>query len=537
MTSPEHIQTPQCLMFKYRYERLLGEGTNGKTYLATDLRTGSLLAIKALKLNQSENFKSFELFKREAETLASLQVTGIPKFYESILAEDVGGECYIVQEYIDAPSIQSQLAQGRIFSEAETLTVMQKAAEILHILHTQYAPPIIHRDIKPSNILCDLHDEAHAQDAPLYLIDFGAVANARSNTDKSTIAGTIGYMAPEQNFGECLPQTDLYALGATALHMLTGVPPYEMDFETYSIKYNDAIDEHAPETSTQMRDLLGKLLNYAYDKRPASAAELLKNIQDIRDGNGPLVPQSEEEKMALRLSNGLATIINFFYLCPKLGFSNALIPKEQAEHGIVPIKNSVKLDHAGKRSLFNFLAKIYNLPQAILNKARTPNQSKFQFNMANKEYIRYAIGTAYAVRNFDVSTELWHVEQSLQSTTVKTCVEFTFDAPCVEFTFDVHGVTWNGMSRKESNFLPNKPIPENTFVFLDNAYQNDFFKLPESPKEADEWLKTRTVTRDIHTQPFPVKCLVQYKVDDPSFCDLIYLIPVVPNDVSVKLFP
>ncbi len=275
-------------MLKYRYERLLGEGTNGKTYLATDLNTGDKLAIKALKLNQNDSFKSFELFKREAETLASLNVAGVPKFYESILSDEINGESYIVQEYIKAPSIQVYLDNKRKFSEEETLILMQKTAEILHTLHSQYSPPVIHRDIKPSNILCELPTDGNWKNIQPYLIDFGAVANAHSNTDKSTIAGTIGYMAPEQNFGECLPQTDLYALGATALHMLTGQPPYEMDFDTFSLKYETALDKYAPDTSPKMRELLGKLLDYSYDNRPPSANALIEEINKI------LIPETQE---------------------------------------------------------------------------------------------------------------------------------------------------------------------------------------------------------------------------------------------------
>ncbi|MBR4986530.1 MAG: serine/threonine protein kinase, partial [Proteobacteria bacterium] len=275
------------LAFKYRIERLLGEGSNGKTYLAIARNTGEHVAIKSLKLVQRENFKSFELFKREAETLASLHVNGVPRFYESILSDTIGGECYIVQEYIEGKSIQSFLDKGHVFSEAETLCVMAKTAAILSCLHTQYSPPVIHRDIKPSNILCRFNQFLDWQTVQIYLIDFGAVANARSNSDKSTIAGTIGYMAPEQNFGECMPQTDLYALGATALHMLTGVPPYEMDFDTYSMKYEKALDTYAPKTSEGMRELIGRLINYRYDKRPASALKLMQMISNVRANRKP----------------------------------------------------------------------------------------------------------------------------------------------------------------------------------------------------------------------------------------------------------
>ncbi|MBQ1925717.1 MAG: serine/threonine protein kinase [Proteobacteria bacterium] len=346
----EQLETPQQLQFKYRYERILGEGSNGKTFLARDLNTGNSVAIKALKLNQSENFKAFELFKREAQTLSSIHLTGVPHFYESILAEETGGECYIIQEYINAPSVLDYLQKGRVFSENETLLLMHKVAEILDILHTQYSPPVIHRDIKPSNILCTLPDEnekAAWHNIQPYLIDFGAVANAHSNTDKSTIAGTIGYMAPEQNFGECLPQTDFYALGATALHMLTGVPPYEMEFDTFSLKYLEALKEHAPNTSKAMCALLGQLLDYDHTKRPASAKVLLDMLDNMLAGRMPT-------------------------------------------------------NHLSKRQrLYQHIHKILLIPYNYI----ISRSEKIEFNKINAPYIRYTVGTMQRFDRYHIKTE------------------------------------------------------------------------------------------------------------------------------------
>lgn len=501
--SNELPQTPDCLKLKYRYEQLLGEGSNGKTYLATDLRTGNQLAIKALKLNQSGNFKSFELFKREAETLASLSVPGIPKFYESILADEVGGECYIVQEYIDAPSIQSQLADGRQFSEDQTLTVMQKAAEILQILHTQYAPPIIHRDIKPSNILCDMSDKDHWQDSRLYLIDFGAVANARSNTDKSTIAGTVGYMAPEQNFGECLPQTDLYALGATALHMLTGVPPYEMAFETYTIKYNEALDTYAPETSTEMRELLGMLLHYSYDKRPASAEALLQLIQKVR-AKYALVPQNDAEIMAKRTVDTLIDLVNLLCFIPNF-FIGILYVMSSHKINL----NTLQLDHkVGAVRLSPVTKKIFSI-FAKVDKKLTPSMSKFRFkfDQSNSAYIRYAFGTAYQTREVQIpqSDDIWFPMSDTE-----------YGPTCIEFTFNANGASWSGLSRNDK------------CIILGKHYPDAMTKLPASVAEAQDWIQSRTISYQAYNEKspifYPTKCLVQYKVDDPSYCTLAYLI-------------
>ncbi|MBQ9244252.1 MAG: serine/threonine protein kinase [Proteobacteria bacterium] len=391
------LQTPQQLMLKYRYERLLGEGSNGKTYLATDLNSGKYVAIKALKLNLNDSFKSFELFKREAETLSSLNVQGVPKFYESILSDKLGGECYIVQEYINAPSILSTISKGRKFSEAETLTIMQKIAEILHILHTQYTPPIIHRDIKPSNILCNLpktDDCADWQAMRLYLIDFGAVANARSNTDKSTIAGTIGYMAPEQIFGECLPQTDIYALGATALHMLTGDAPYDMDFDTFSINHSKALDTYAPKTSKGMRDLLARMLHYASDKRPASASELLGMIENVRAGKMPAA--SEHQSLLARIRQFL-------------------------------IKHFKRIEF---------------------------RRSVFYFEKKNADHIRYAFGTIQAIHELPIPPNTWFKDRVSLPRSMPTVMH------ALEYTFEADGVTWCGLEREPIHALTNTYSPQ-----------------------------------------------------------------------------
>ena len=104
MAEQEVVQTPSILAFDYTYLRLLGEGANGKTWLARTKRTGALVAIKEMKLSVMEDIKAFELFKREAETLKSLDVPGVPHFYESIFPERADETCYRVQAYVSFPS-------------------------------------------------------------------------------------------------------------------------------------------------------------------------------------------------------------------------------------------------------------------------------------------------------------------------------------------------------------------------------------------------------------------------------------------------
>ncbi|MBQ9243719.1 MAG: protein kinase [Proteobacteria bacterium] len=302
------IQTPPELAHKYRYIDLLGEGANGKTYLARTTLNDERVAIKALKLSQIENFKSLDLFQREAEVLESLSVQGVPTFHEAIIDSEGAGVCYLVQQYIDAPSIQSYLDQGRIFTEPEALILMRALTDILSQLEKNYRPPIIHRDIKPSNILC--HCPGKFTHLSPYLIDFGAVANPQKRQQGSTVAGTIGYMAPEQIVGDSSVQADYYALGATVLHMLTGVPPYQIPSELFVLQFEPVLKQKAPATSPYMTELLSMLLQKEPSQRPKDIDSLIQCIDNVMRGKHPEANYIKHHTFKDRLSASINHILN-----------------------------------------------------------------------------------------------------------------------------------------------------------------------------------------------------------------------------------
>ncbi|MBQ9395483.1 MAG: serine/threonine protein kinase [Proteobacteria bacterium] len=273
------IRTPEILNLDYRYIRLLGEGANGRTWLARDRRTGLDVAIKELKF--AEDFKSYELFQREAEVLQSVRVEGVPRFIKSVSLPDMTS--YIVQEYIPYPSLESRLDKGEIFDEEEVYKILELVSRILFALQTQYVPAIIHRDIKPGNILyCP---ETATEDAKAWLIDFGAVDNAHKQTSGSTIAGTFGYMSPEQSQGEVSPRSDFYSLGATALHLLTGVFPYDIPRNLFQMQFRPVIQEKAPKTTKPMVDFLDALLASNAEDRPQDIKELRTLLKDAMDAS------------------------------------------------------------------------------------------------------------------------------------------------------------------------------------------------------------------------------------------------------------
>ena len=279
-----------ALSDNYDIVRLLGEGANGKTWLAVKRDTHEKVAVKQLRLSKIQNMKSYELFEREVEVLKSVESIGVPKYYDCVKNED--GDICLVQQYIEAPSLMTYIEEHGTLPEKIVIEVMLQVTSILISLQTQYAPPIVHRDIKPSNILCEI-DMKKETVSKLYLIDFGAVANPQKKSSGSTVAGTFGYMSPEQLLGDVTIQSDYYALGATALHCLCGIAPYELPTDMFSIQLDDVFDKLASSASPQMRRMIAILLAPVASDRPKNARSLRDMLRNVRDGRMPEISQEE----------------------------------------------------------------------------------------------------------------------------------------------------------------------------------------------------------------------------------------------------
>ena len=263
-------QIPEEIRFNYDLVKQIGEGSNGETWLIKNRVDKSLAALKCLKLNTVEDIKAVELFEREAALLKSIHIQGVPRFLQYLT--DASDNGYLIQEYIPAYSIEYFIDKGYLFSEEETLSIAQKLASIIYQLQTQYSPPIIHRDIKPSNIL---YDNQHGN---VYLIDFGSVAHPQKRTGGSTVAGTFGYMAPEQILGNVAIQSDYYSLGATMLHMLTGVFPGNIESDMFQLDFVPVIQDKAPDTSKWMISILKSLLSKDPEDRSENAIKLIEKL-------------------------------------------------------------------------------------------------------------------------------------------------------------------------------------------------------------------------------------------------------------------
>lgn len=257
----------------YQLEKELGQGGFATSWLARNTQTQAPCVLKKIHLAQLDTWKSLELFERECKTLKHLRHLGIPRFIDAWSDEGSSGsppEAVLVQEYIPGKNLQQWLQDGRRFREAEACELALQLCEILSYLHS-FSPPVVHRDIKPSNIILN-------QEQRVFLIDFGAVKQTLgSHSESVTLIGTFGYMPLEQMEGKSLPASDLYALGATLVFLLSGRSPAELERKNLKLDFR-------PHTqlSPRFNQILDKLLEPDLQKRYAHVAELQVDLLKLQ---------------------------------------------------------------------------------------------------------------------------------------------------------------------------------------------------------------------------------------------------------------
>jgi serine/threonine protein kinase len=222
---------------RYQLVELLGEGGSGSTYRATRMEDGASVAIKILSLRHLNDWKQLELFEREAKVLSQLNHPQIPAYLEYFHVDTPANRAfYIVQQLAPGKPLTAWVQSGWRGTETEVRDIARQLLEILQYLHHQ-SPPLIHRDLKPHNIIRN-------DDGKILLVDFGAVQNVYNNTllKGSTVAGTYGYMAPEQFRGAAVPASDLYGLGATILYLLTHRSPADLPQERLKLSFRSHVN-------------------------------------------------------------------------------------------------------------------------------------------------------------------------------------------------------------------------------------------------------------------------------------------------------
>ena len=259
---------PDLIAERFKPFAILGEGGFGITYGADDLESGQQVAVKVLRMNRVDDWKAVELFEREGRTLQNLDHPRIPDYVDCHFDQE-SAQAYLAQELAPGKNIGQRLNEGERFDEDRALEIALKVLDVLDYL-SGLSPRVIHRDIKPDNLLLDRDS--------LYVVDFGAVREvARQAGDGSTVAGTFGYMAPEQLRGHAAPASDIYGLAMTLIHMLSGTAPDDMEQMRMTPNFRDYT-----QISDGLADLLDDMSEPIIDDRIASAAECRERIEALR---------------------------------------------------------------------------------------------------------------------------------------------------------------------------------------------------------------------------------------------------------------
>ncbi len=265
---------PPNLLLKQRYRILgtVGKGGFGAVYRAEDVQLGNrLLAVKEMSqssLNPQEIAEAAENFKREAHILAALTHPNLPSIYEQF---SEAGRWYLVMDFIEGETLEEHAKkdpQGHL-SVKETLQIGIQLCTVLDYLHSRQ-PPVIFRDLKPSNSML-------TPEGNLYLIDFGIARHFKPGQTRDTIAlGSPGYAAPEQyGKAQTTARSDIYSLGATLHHLLTGVDPSDTPFQFAPLQL------HGQPTPPGLNLLLMQMVDMNESKRPASMIAVKQELQGI----------------------------------------------------------------------------------------------------------------------------------------------------------------------------------------------------------------------------------------------------------------
>src|SRR5882724_7189692 len=239
---------------RYAIVGVLGAGSQAETLDAVDKQGGCAVAIKRFQVRGAKSWKDVELAEREARVLSTLSQPNLPVYVEHF-EED--GALYLVMEKIEGETLSVLRKRKARLSSEDVVRFLSDAELVLGYLHSR-VPPIIHRDIKPGNVI-------RRADGSFAFVDFGSVRDHLKPEGGSTVVGTFGYMAPEQFQGRALPGSDVYAVGATALSLVTGREPEDLPHRGLGIDVPAALGRAAEPWLVRA---LSAMLEPDPDKRP-----------------------------------------------------------------------------------------------------------------------------------------------------------------------------------------------------------------------------------------------------------------------------
>ncbi len=264
------LQIGSVIDGKYKILNKIGQGGMSVVYLAMNERANKQWAIKEVR---KDGVSNFEVVKQglvaEVDLLKRLNHPHLPSIIDVI---DGDGSFLIVMDYIEGVALDKKIKEKGAIPQEDVIEWGKQLCDVLGYLHSRERP-IIYRDMKPSNVMLK-------PDGNVMLIDFGTAREFKSNSvADTTCLGTQGYAAPEQfgGQGQTDARTDVYCLGATLYHLVTGHNPCEYPYEMYPIR------QWNPQLSSGLEMIIMKCTQKNPNDRYQSCAELLYALEHFRD--------------------------------------------------------------------------------------------------------------------------------------------------------------------------------------------------------------------------------------------------------------
>ncbi len=271
---------------RYEIVRKIGGGGMGAVYLASDKNLGGVLrAVKEMVqsyIEEEQQEKAIQDFKRESMLLTSLEHSSIPTIYDYFFDEKEA-RFYLVMKYISGGDLAARLKaapEGRL-DEKSVVEWGIQIADVLSYLHNRQ-PPIVYRDLKPANVMMD------GNSGRIMLIDFGIARWINKEEKGVTAVGTMGYAPPELFSGNVEPRSDVYSLGSTMFHLLTGADPQSNPLLIFDFQKHPRPRQINPSLSDQVERIVMRAVEYNAEKRFETATQmrdaLIKHLEQLSSG-------------------------------------------------------------------------------------------------------------------------------------------------------------------------------------------------------------------------------------------------------------
>lgn len=391
----------------YRILRKCGQGGMSVVYMARNERTGRIWAIKEI---EKSGIRDFALIRQglfmELEMLKKLRHPQLPEMIDILETEKA---LLIVMDYIEGTTLRDMVKHHGALPQEEVIEWGRQLCSVIGYLHAQ-EPPVIYRDMKPSNVML-------RPDGRLVLLDLGAAREYKAvNLEDTVCLGTRGYAAPEQygGQGQSDERTDIYGLGATMYHLLTGYGPGESAFKMRPVRQLN------PELSPGMERILRKCTEDSPKERYQSAAELAYALEHYREED-----ESYRKLQVGKLKRFLIWVLLTVFLSMGAFLSRGLerkLVKNQYEGYLAEAKHAISKEDEllaycravnlmpGEGQAYQSLLEEGFLDDQLLTReesrllrslmieygnGRTTNEEQFRNNRKDYEVFAYTAGIAY----------------------------------------------------------------------------------------------------------------------------------------------